>query len=332
MPKSAVAPRKKAAPAKKAAAARPAPPQQDAPDILSSDDWFVGVEDIVEFLNLLYYGREGSAKTTNAARIANAASHLPKGKGKVLVINAEGGLKRKPLIKRGVDMSRIVLWPDPKKHERVSRESLQKIFQRVKSDLLADPDSWFAVIFDSASEIHISFLDTVTAKRVASMLNRGMDVDEDFVDRSDYGTMSKMFRQQLRNFRDLPCHFIVTALERRDVDSDTSKPTYGPAVTPGLQSDLLGYVDMVIMCKAEDEDGPFRGLTRANSRYRAKDRFDTLPKVMVEPHADRIIDYLNDTIDEETDPEQKRYTAQGKDVNKSKTSDSTEDDEADDDE
>lgn len=324
MPKAATTGAAKKAPAKKAAApsSRPAQPVEQE---LGGDDWFVGLDDVVDFTNTLLYGREGSGKTTALARIANAASHLPKGKGKVLIINAEGGLKLRPLRNRGVDTSRIVLWPDPAKHERATHQSLDRIHRRVKSDLEADPESWFAVGFDSASEIHIAILDTVQQKRVKKIADQGKDVDPDFVDIADYGTMSKLFRDVLRKFRDLPCHFVVTALERRDVDKDTGKPQYGPAVTPGLQSDLLGYVDFVLMLKSEDEDGPYRALTRANSRYRAKDRFDVLPKVMVDPFMDRVVQYVDGSLTPESDPEQKRYQKAGKDLNKSEDDEPDED-------
>lgn len=316
----------------KIAAAKPAP----EPDDDATEDWFSALEEMEDFTNTLLYGREGSGKTTGACRLANKFSHLPAGKGKILVINAEGGLKLKALRKRGIDTSRVVLWPDPKKHQRVTHSALNTIHNRVKSDLMADPDSWGGVVFDSATEIHVAFLDSVQEKRVQTIKNKGQEVDEDFVDIADYGNMSKMFRDVLRKFRDLNCHFVITALERRDVDKDTGKPQYGPAVTPGIQSDLLGYVDFVLMCKAEDEDGPFRALTRANSRYRAKDRFDILPKVMVDPFMDRILDYVNEVLTPETDEEQSRLPApkpSGKIKGKGKSKadeDSEEDTDADD--
>lgn len=313
------------APAKKAAAKKTEPaPDEPAGEVDedASDDWFVELDEVIDYLNVLYYGREGTAKTTNSAWLANAMSQLPKGRGKVLVINAEGGLKLGPLKKRGVDTSKIVVWPDPKKGIRASHKGLDEVHRRMKADLAKDPESWGGVVFDSATEIHQAVLDSVQQRRVNRVKANGGDVDEDFVDISDYGTMSKLFRDVLRKFRDLPCHFVVTALERRDVDKDTGKPQYGPAVTPGLQADLLGYVDFVLMCKPEDEDGPFRALTRANSRYRAKDRFDVLPRVMVDPTMDRIIKYVIGDLEPESDPEQERYTAKGKDVNKAADSDS----------
>src|SRR5690349_10249826 len=108
MPKAEPATKKAAAKrtaAKKAPAAQPA---QESEDDSATDDWFVGLDDVVETTNTLLYGREGSGKTTAAARLANLFSHLPPGKGKILVINAEGGLKLRPLKNRGVDTSRIV--------------------------------------------------------------------------------------------------------------------------------------------------------------------------------------------------------------------------------
>lgn len=325
MPRATTAspPKKKAA--KKAA---PAKPQAEDPAPEDTADWFVSLDDTEDFLNVVYYGREGSAKTTNSAFMANLAD-----KGKVLVINAEGGLKKVPLRKRGVNTDNIVMWPDPRKHERATHKGLDQIYRNIKADLAKDPNSWAGVVFDSATEIHTAILDSVQAKRVDAARMRGNDVDEDFVDIADYGTMSKLFRDVLRKFRDLNCHFVVTALERRDVDKDTGRPQYGPAVTPGLQSDLLGYVDMVVMCKAEDEDGPFRGLTRANSRYRAKDRFDVLPRVMAEPTFDRLVAYLADELTEESDPLQKQIkgkTKKAQDKADDPDEDETDDPEADD--
>jgi hypothetical protein len=328
--KATVTPIKKAAAKKAAAVKKATTTSKPAHDELEGNDWFVPLDETIDWTNSLLYGREGSGKTTDACFLANVATSLGYGKdeGRVLVINAEGGLKKRALAKRGIDTSRIVLWPDPKKHERVTHQSLDRIYRRVKSDLEANPRSWFGTVFDSASEIHLAILDTVQAKRVYKIEMLGKDVDPDFVDISDYGTMSKLFRDVMRKFRDLPCHFVVTALERRDVDKDTGKPQYGPAVTPGIQGDLLGYVDFVLMCKAEDEDGPFRALTRANSRYRAKDRFDVLPKVLANPTLERILLYLTDELVEDNDPDQKLIPIK---VDKKKGKKSKDDEEEDED-
>lgn len=297
MPKSATATATKA-PAKKLTSAT-TPVQRQRPQAELEDQWFAPLEETIDYTNTLLYGREGSYKTTHLATLANLPGYPAH--SKLLIINAEGGLKKKPLQKRGIDVSRIVVFPrNP--GERITHKALDAVFRRVKADLEKDPESWIGVGFDSITEIHQAVLDTVQQKRVLTIFNKGAEVDEDFVDISDYGTMSKLVRDLLRKYRDLPCHFVVTALERRDIDKDTGKPQYGPAVTPGLQTDLLGYVDFVLMCKAEDENGPGRALTRANSRYRAKDRFDVLPRTLAQPTLERVIGYLMEDLTEETDP------------------------------
>lgn len=280
-----------------AAAVADPDPQPTLEEAAEEASWFVDLDTTDDNTNTLLYGREGSGKTTALARLANLDRP-----GNLLVINAEGGLKKKALAKRGVDLSRVKVWPDPAKGQVLSFKGLDQVYRRLKADLARDPNSWVGVGMDSATDVHTALLDEAQGKRVQAVLNKGAEADEHFVDISDYGTMSKMFRDLLRKFRDLPCHFVVTALERRDVDKDTGKPQYGPAVTPGLQSDLLGYVDWVLMLKAADEDGPFRALTRANSRYRAKDRFDVLPRVLAEPMMDRLLGYLNGVIVEDEDP------------------------------
>jgi hypothetical protein len=263
---------------------------------------FASLDETDEYLNILLFGREGSGKTTAAVSLANL------GYGQVLVVNAEGGLKKNTLKRHGIDTSRIQVWPP--QGTPISHAGLDEVYRQIKADLAQDPKSWAGVVFDSATEVVQALVDFVATDRIAKAEKKGINIDQIdqfFTDRSDYGTMSKMFRDILRKFRDLPCHFIVTALERRDVDEDTGKVQYGPAVTPGVQTDLLGYVDLVLACSAADdsEGKPFRALTRSSGKYRGKDRLNILPKVLVNPTVARILDYENGTLTEDTDPLQK---------------------------
>ena len=267
-----------------------------------SSGLFASLDETEEFLNVLLFGREGSGKTTAAVSLANL------GYGKVLVINAEGGMKKNTLKRHGIDVSRIQVWPQP--GNPITHAGLDAVYRQLKADLAEDPKSWAGVVFDSATEIVQALVDHVAQDRIEKASKRGINidgVDQFFTDRSDYGTMSKMFRDVLRKFRDLPAHFVVTALERRDVDDDTGKVQYGPAVTPGVQADLLGYVDLVMACSAaDDEEGkPFRALTRSSGKYRGKDRLGVLPKVLVNPTMPRILAYEKGELTEATDNEQK---------------------------
>lgn len=294
----------KKAPARKTAVkkavAAPPPDEEDDDVFSSSEDFFAPLEDTDDFINVLFYGKEGSTKTTS---LATASAVCPDG-SLILVVNAEGGLKVKALRKHGVDTSKIRIFPRPGTDDVLDDDSLEAVFLQVQADLIRRPGSWFAVGIDSITDVGQVLVDSAQAARIAALRKRSIDADKNFVDRDDYGVAAKVVRKWLRRFRDLPCHFMVTALERRDVDEDTNKVAYGPAVSPAVANDLMGYVDIAVMLKAADGEKPIRGLTKEGGKYRVKDRFEVLPKVMVEPTFDRIFAYFNGEETEETDPMQ----------------------------
>lgn len=278
------------------------------------DDLFSDIDDTIDTYNLCFYGAEGSGKTT---ALASAVEAAPEG-SKILLVNAEGGIKKKALQRRGIDTSRIVIYPNPQTGEQITRAGLDKVYRRLASDLARDPNSWFAVGWDSVTEVHEKIVNQVSENRLSRAKARIEqaggeakfdEYDEFFTDRDDYGTMGKMVKDLLRKFRDLPCHFVATALERRDVDEKTSKVSYGPAVTPGLQNAILGYTDVNLYFKKADEDGPFRALVSGVSSYRTKDRMGGLPRVLAEPTFARILGYTNGELDEDLDPLQKTLPA-----------------------
>lgn len=313
-----VAPKLLRGAAKKAAASRTATPPastKTSPPTRDADEFgFVALDDTIDYLNVLAYGREGTAKTTGAAFAANC---VPKGsKARVLVVNAEGGLKKVALQRRGVDTTKLVVWPDPESGVKITAKTLERLHDRLLSDLTNDPESWYAVVFDSITDIHQALRKQATDKRVQKLYaDSKVDnnlIDEDFVDRDDYGVMTNQLRDLLRDIRDLPCHVVFTALER--VDDKTSM--LGPAVTPALATDLLGYVDIAMYMRATlhatgEDDGEelaeFRALTRPGKATRAKDRFDLLPRVLATPTFDRILGYVRGELDESTDPIQAAY-------------------------
>lgn len=254
--------------------------------------------EVNEKINVCYYGPEGTGKTTNAAMLAKL--------GRVLYINAESGLIVKRLKRLGVPTENIAIWPDPDSGERVSYEGLDALFWQIKGELMDDPQSWAGVIWDSATEILNFVLEDVVAKQVVKAERAGKERDPFFTDIADYGTMTSQLRLLLRRYRDLPCHFAITALERRDTDDDGAV-AYGPQVTPALMADIAGYVGVLIHTEVKEFEGEvvFSGRTAPGTKYRAKDRFGVLPRVMAVPTLDRVVGYVNDELTAETDPEQK---------------------------
>jgi hypothetical protein len=278
---------------------------------------FDSMDDEDEFYSLMWYGPEGTGKTTDLAMV------LANNPGELLLLNAESGAKRRALQYHGVDTSRIRLYPP--RGVDLTFEGLERLYYRLAADLEQTPGKWLAVGWDSATAIYQKLLDNVVEEEIRKQQEilqragkgregRSGNVklrDRFETDRDDYAAMSNQFRLLLRKYRTLPCHFLVTALERRDEDKG-KKVTYGPAVSPALQTDLLGYVDVVIRTQVEDtKNGPvWFGRTAATRDARGKDRIGGLPYELVDPTFERVVAYLTDQLVEAKDPAQKTLTGE----------------------
>lgn len=255
----------------------------------------VPLSDVEDFTNGLWYGPGGTGKTTALAAAANL--------GTLILVNAEGGIKKRPLAKRGINVSNIesvVLADYENKYD-----TLEGLFWQIKDELTTKPGSIVAVGWDSVTEIAKVVLRDVISARVAKAERTGKGSDDPFfTDRSDFGVQTEQLRLLLRRFRDLPCHFGVSALERRDQDDDGAVH-YGPAVGPAFATDLFGYMDVVCHTSVSDTytDEEYWGHFRPVGKYDAKDRLDVIPHAgLVDPWFDRVVGYVNDTLTLEHDP------------------------------
>lgn len=252
-----------------------------------------------EPLSMLMYGKEGSAKTTGALRLSRL--------GKIVLINAEGGAKTLPLRTQGVVLENIETWPKGGDVDHITFDSIEEeVFIPLKIALENDPDSYVGVVIDSFSELSRRLVDKAADAGRQAEIAKGKTPRGQFtIDLDDWGTMTTMMRLILRRFRDLGIHLIITALERRDIDKNTSAVTYGPAVGPAIGGDTMGMVDVVVWTQLE-QIGPdgvefYTGTTRARELHRAKDRFGVLPARMIEPSADRVLAYISGELTKQTD-------------------------------
>lgn len=260
-------------------------PKADAP--AGQAGWFGELEEAEEYVKALLYGREGTGKTTAAAK---ASAH-----GRVLVVNSEGGLKRRALQQQGVDVKNIAVWPP--QGTAITARTLEDLHQKLLEDLTENPGCWEAVVIDSLTEIHHLLRENATEERVQ---RARVELDPDFVDRDDYGKMTAQLRKLIRRFRDLPCHVLVIALEKDDENANEIRPS----LTPALNTDVLGYMDVVI--RLGSPDGSFRGRIKGTDRIRAKDRFGVLPEQLADPSFPRIQAILDGDLDLDEDPDQKQ--------------------------
>lgn len=246
---------------------------------------------------VLYYGEGGVGKTSAMMGMARL--------GKILVINAEKGVKASALKKLGIPIKNIEVYPGP--GEKITYESLAAEIQRVSDALEKDPNAYVGLVWDSATEILSALLDEAVAAGYVKAQRLGKSRERFFVDIADYGTVTTQLRQLIRASMDLPVHFAVSALAKREQDDDGTV-AYVISVTPAFRKDLVGWVDIVMYndtITIGDED-VYRGLSRPRGKFYGKDRLGALPPRLMNPSFDRIVGYVEEKIQVATDPEMAR--------------------------
>lgn len=263
-----------------------------------------------EPLTMLMYGKEGTRKSTDAMLMSK--------RGKILVIDAEGGLKPTALRAQGVVLENVEVWPKGGNVDHITFETIEEeVFIPLKLQLENDPaNAPICVVVDSFSELARRLVDKAAADGRAADLAKGKVRNRFQIDLDDWGTMTTMMRLILRRFRDLGIHLIITALERRDIDKNTGDVQYGPAVGPAIGGDTMGMVDVVVWTQLE-QIGPdgvefYTGTTRERAMHRAKDRFGVLPVRMIEPTADRVLAYIEGTLTKKTDERHQAAAAEAR--------------------
>lgn len=309
MPKAPGAPR--AITSGKSSAPAPAVDEIVDAEIVDEDE-FTSLEEAEEFVKALYFGTESTGKTTAAAFMAN----LP-GDGDVIVINAEAGFKKRPLKALGVRIECLKIW-NPPGNGIITYEKLERLYFRTAARLREDPKAVKGVIMDSGTEITNKILEGASLTMYEREQRNTRKADEDkrysaeIVQLEDYGLMTQQMRKLIRKFRDLPCHFAVTALETEapgEGEFSHSKKQAAPEFTPKLRTSILGYVDVALRLSSEtlpvgeqEQETLVVGRTKPSALVRGKDRLGVLPRDMPEPRFDRLVDYINGDVVWADDP------------------------------
>lgn len=251
-------------------------------------------DQLKELAKVGIYGLPGGGKTTDLAAMARL--------GRVLFISAESGIKPKALGSLDIPTEMIEV------HDDISYESLDALYWELKAEFEEDPDAYVGLAWDSITETQKLMLEALVDVGKAKADRKGMEREGFQPFRDEYGEVTEQLRRLIRRFRDLPCHVAIAALERRDQDDDGSVK-YGPAITPAIQNDLVGYLD--ILCHVTVQVAPgwnefgeaFIGEFRRGGKYGVKDRFKVMPPRLINPTMDRIIAYVDGDITLEKDPD-----------------------------
>lgn len=250
-----------------------------------------------EPVNVLYYGDGGTGKTTDIAHMAKL--------GPVIIINAESGIKTRALRQYDIPLDNISIYPDVEAGEEISFDGLIDLWKNTRAQLVESPGSVVGIGWDSVTEIYQALLLDIVKDAYIRAQRQGKDRDPSFIALEDYGVMTQQVRNLVRKFRDLECHFAMSALAKRDQDND-GQVIYQPQVTAKLQNDLIGWMDVVCVTQVveypDGGDDEYRGLFRPTGKWRGKDRFKMLPRGIVDPSFDRIVGYIEGDLEAETDP------------------------------
>lgn len=259
------------------------------PTALTEDD---------EPVNVLYYGDGGSGKTTDLATMAL--------QGKVWIANAESGVKASALRRVGADLDIDIPLKNfeifPGEDEEITYDSLEAEWKRIREELADDPGAYVGAGWDSVTEIQAHMKDLEMQRSRMKADRRGVQRDPFVMDQDNWRTVNEQCRALIRKFISLPVHFCASALQRREQDNDSSV-VYMPAVTPGLQNDVIGWFDVVCHTETIIVGGEevYMGLLRNMGKFRGKDRFKATPRRLVNPTHDRILQYVRGelTVDDD---------------------------------
>lgn len=255
---------------------------------LVPDEQFTLLSEEPEYVNILYYGPPGTGKTTHLASLANQG-------GAVVYVDAESGIKRSALDRRQIKTDQIRLYRE------MRFDALESLFWTL-AEQLEDDSGPLGIVWDSLSEMQQRMLRLSVDDAMQRAERRGMERSRFDVYKEDWGHNTQELAILVREFRDLPCHWGVACLERRDQDDDGAV-RYGPAISPAIQNAIMGYMDIVCHCQVElvGGDEMYFGYFRPYSKYTAKDRFGVLPRRLVDPTFERIIGYVDGTLDADND-------------------------------
>lgn len=265
-------------------------------------DDFTSLDEAEEFVKALYFGTEGTGKSTALAFMAN----LP-GDGDVILINAEAGFKKRALKRLGVRTECLKVW-NPPGNGIMTYDKLERLYFQLSARLRENPGSIKGVGMDSLTEIVNKILEQASYTMWEREQRNTRKAEEDkrysaeVTELQDYGLMTSQVRKLMRKFRDLPCHFAATALETEaqgEGEFSHSKKQAAPEMTPKLRTSVLGYVDMALRLTSEtlpvsefEQETLVTARTKPSALVRGKDRDGVLPRDLPEPRFDRLVEYV----------------------------------------
>jgi hypothetical protein len=264
----------------------PASPQNSKP---APEPGRVSLAEQAEVIRVMWYSDPGKGKSTNIASMAKL--------GRYIHIDPEKRLKAAPLRRLGIPVENIEPFTD------VSYEKLEQLSFDV-AERLSKGEEIVGIGWDAAGETARQFTQTLVDKAVvrANAANKPR-LNPYSTEIGDYGDMTEQMRRILRRFRDLNIHLAIAAHVDRSTDEEGGV-LVAPAFTPAVYKDMMGYMDLVMHCRVELIEGEeeYSALCRHGGRWITKDALGVMPRVLINPTFDRVMQYVNGTLTSKNDP------------------------------
>lgn len=211
------------------------------------------------YLNILIFGFPGAGKTVFAGTAPDP-----------LILDIEGGtlsLAGKDLMKVDID----------------NYEQVKYLYQVLRSpDAMKKAGFDYipkTIVIDSGTELQKKIMDSVLENE-----------KREFPQLRDWGIVQAQLRKVIRYFRELPFHFIITALVDESKDETSGVILNRPSFSGKASSEISGFMDLVLYLgvkRGKDEEEKRLCLTGETEKTYAKDRSGKLPKY-IEPDFAKI--------------------------------------------
>lgn len=180
--------------------------------------------EVVEFVNMLFYGESGVGKTHLCGTAADSEETTP-----LLLVDCEGGhatLRKK----KGVDVRRARTLND---------------VQDIHNELFKHNKGWYkTVALDSLTEIQDVDMRYIMKETKANAKDPDK-IDVDVPSPREYGKTRVHMRTIVRAFRDLPMNTVITCLEREIKNDQGVVIRIRPNLTGQLMAEIPGFMDIV---------------------------------------------------------------------------------------
>lgn len=260
---------------------------EDDPEVMEIGDVGVsgiealitGVEEDINFPTWLFYGKNGTGKTTLASTVDGA-----------LIFAIEDGTLSIRHSKDKIKKIKITSWEQIEELYWVLERSTPKVVDGkvvgLKLKTLGGEFLVTTIVLDTLTKLAQVCLRSVALGSLAS------DPTKDVVNPTlrDWGTMTQKLSYWLMQYAELPVQMVWNMQEASTGETDDDEFSIYPDINKALRTFVLAQADIIGRTCIVKKDGEMKHAIKfgANPKYVTKDRTGVLGKTWINPRLDRL--------------------------------------------